>query len=388
MGLGRIARFGARGGLSSAARSIRPGQVPIGIDFGVSSLKLIQITGSEAPSLVAAAELMTPEDLLTDTAGRLRYQMEELPGLVKKAKFKSSRAACAIPASAMFCKHLQLAGGRDADWGSMVNQHVAHKMGCDPTALVCRHEVVNESAAGKSEVIAFAAARGLVDKLMQAVKSAKLSAVGMHAEQHAAMRGVRPGISAAEADKPESELIIDLGRETTKVCIARGERMLFARVIEFGGRHLDEAVVRQTQCTPSSALGRRLQLTSLEPAADREANAGGGAGGGTFVKAVTRQADLSEPMEILADEVGMCLRYHNAVSAKSPVTKIVFAGGEARHGAMCEELARRLRLPADVVDPLARIGRSGSERVSGVDFSEPQPGWAVAVGLCLCPTDL
>ena len=370
MGLGRFGKFGARGGLSSAARSIRPGQLPIGIDFGVSSLKVIQITGAEPPSLVAAAELLTPEDLLTDTAGRLRYQMEELPGLIRKTKFKASRAACAIPASAMFCKHLQLVGGKDANWSAMVNQHVAQRMGCDPSALVCRHVVVNEAGGGgRSEVIAFAAARALVDKLMASVKASKLSLVGMHAEHTAATRAVRPG---AAQDDEDAVLVIDLGRETTKVSIARGHEMLFARVIEFGGRHLDEAVVRQTQCALSSALGRRLALETLEPggAGEHEENPGGG----TFVKAVARPVDLAEPMEILADEIGMCLRYHNWVSPSESVGKIVFVGGEARHAAMCTELARRLRLPAEVVDPMARIGRPGSERVSGVDFGEPQPG--------------
>ena len=32
--------------------------------------------------------------------------------------------------------------------------------------------------------------------------------------------------------------------------------------------------------------------------------------------------------------------------------------------------------------------RTGVEPASGVDFKRAQPGWAVALGLCLSPTDL
>ena len=63
-------------------------------------------------------------------------------------------------------------------------------------------------------------------------------------------------------------------------------------------------------------------------------------------------------------------------------------GGESRVTAVCQHVARSLKLQAQLADPLARVARSGSEPVSGVDFKEPQPGWSVALGLALSPTDL
>ena len=66
----------------------------------------------------------------------------------------------------------------------------------------------------------------------------------------------------------------------------------------------------------------------------------------------------------------------------------MFVGGESSHEALCAEIARVLKLPAQAADPLARVGRSGNEPAEGVDLSSAQPGWAVAMGLCLSPTDL
>ena len=97
---------------------------------------------------------------------------------------------------------------------------------------------------------------------------------------------------------------------------------------------------------------------------------------------------FSEPLEILTDEIRMCIRYHDAMYKKQAVGSIVFLGGEARHRGLCQHIARVLRLPARVADPLARIIRDGSENTLGIEVGLSQPGWAVAVGLCQSPTDL
>jgi Tfp pilus assembly PilM family ATPase len=106
------------------------------------------------------------------------------------------------------------------------------------------------------------------------------------------------------------------------------------------------------------------------------------------VRPVAPEPDLSEPLEILADETSMCLRYHRMLFPDRPVEKVVFLGGQSRQRLVCEHLARSLRLAAQSVDPLARLARSGKVPSEGVDVTAPQPGWAAAVGMCLSPTDL
>ena len=99
-------------------------------------------------------------------------------------------------------------------------------------------------------------------------------------------------------------------------------------------------------------------------------------------------ADLSEPLEILTDEISMSLRYHESIFPDRKIDRAIFIGGEARHLGLCQHIARTLKLPAQVADPMAGVARTGDEPTLGVDFSEPQPGWATALGLCMSPTDL
>lgn len=84
----------------------------------------------------------------------------------------------------------------------------------------------------------------------------------------------------------------------------------------------------------------------------------------------------------------MCLRYHASLFPGRRVERAIFVGGEARHIALCQHVARVLRLPARVADPLAHVARAGKEPCRNIDFSVAQPGWAVPYGLGLCPADL
>ena len=378
--------------------SLRPGAMPVAIDFGAGSLKALQLSGGEPASLVAAAELATPEDCLYDPAKRLRWQIEALPKLVKQAKFKTPRAVCAIPSPLLFCKHMQFQKSDGVSTQDMLDAALPGQIGCDPSMLLTRHIEVEQSArAGRTEVICFAAGRELVARLMHAIKAAKLEPVGIHNEFTALLRAFAPKDNEAPDHTPT--LYVDLGRVSTNVMIASAGDMLFARTIGFGGLHLDQTITSQLKCSLSQARAERLKLTSLRPEAPQpEGETGEGDAPASqatpaspataTVSRVTRQIDLREPLEILVDEVSMCLRYQRSLMPDKPVGRVVFVGGESRHRPLCAEIARALRLPAQGADPMSRIARSGSEPCVDVDLSQAQPGWAVALGMCLSPTDL
>lgn len=382
-------RFAGLTALTDRLNAVKPiggVQPPVAVDFGVSALKVLQLGTGEPPSIVAAACLPTPADLIDQPAKRLRYQLDALPGLVRSGKFKSQRAVCAMPAGQMLCKHLKLHLPDGADESQLVASAIAGQMGCDPDALLCRHTLVGpKQSGGKSEVICFAASRDLVGRLMQALRSAKLEPVGIHSELHAMLRAFTSPAIGPQGEAPT--LYLDIGRSTTKVVIATGEQMLFARSISFGGADLDALVAKQMRCSLERARQHRVKMDRLDGGGE-PGGAGAGASGGVLLSAPKPKVDLSEPVEILTDEVLMCLRYYRGVHPDKPLERAVFVGGESSHEALCAEIARALKLPAQAADPLARVGRSGNEPAEGVDLSAAQPGWAVAMGLCLSPTDL
>ncbi len=373
--------------------------LPIAIDFGVGSLKVLQVSAGPPLSLVAAACVETPDDLLNDPAKRFEFQSLALPRVIKSGGFTSRRAVCAIPAGQGYCKHMQLAPGNDAVIAAQVRGAVSSQLGCDPGALIYQHIEVGPvdrggsggSAAGKTEVIAMAAPRDLVERCLTAIRGAKVEPVGMHGEVAALVRAM----ASIGPQEGTSSLFLDIGAGATKVAIAQGPRLQFARTIELGGRHLDHAIARQTRTDIAEARQIRLGLRDLSAAAGAGSAPAGAPTGGAAVAVAEgdytpRQAvrAVTEPLEILTDEVAMCLRYYESSFPGARPARVTFLGGEARHVALCARIARALKLPALAGDPMAGVARTGREPTRGVDLSMGQPGWAMVLGLALCPTDL
>jgi type IV pilus assembly protein PilM len=387
---------------------------PIAIDFGAGVLKVLQVAPGEPPALVAAATIDTPPELINDAQKRLAYQIDALPTLVKTVEIKGKRAVCSIPAGAALVKHMQFQPEPGVSIDDLVQSAIPAQLGCDPGALVYRHSTVAQ-VGRKTEVICMATARDTVERLMRAIKAAGLEPVGMHSEFHAVLRAF-DSITRRAEDAKLTSLYLDIGAGATKVAIANGRELAFARTIDLGGRHLDRAVAKQLKVDLAEARTVRLKMAELgrkplrTPVPAAMAAAPAGAHGGALVLEDRRQgaapagftpdlttqpmlnplgtADLSEPLEILTDEISMCIRYHESLFPDRKVGRTVFIGGEARHVGLCQHIARTLKLPAQVGDPMASVARTGEEPLTGVDFSQSQPGWTVALGLALSPTDL
>jgi type IV pilus assembly protein PilM len=381
------------------------GPSPIGVDFGASSLKVLQLTAQEAPSILAAACLETPEHLLTNPIRRLEFQIENLGRVLRGGGFRGRRVVCAIPSQFSVCKHLQMQRSEGMATDAVVASAMAQAMNCDAESLVTRQvEVPLPPGSGKSEIICMATARALVERLMDAVKHARFEPVGMHSEFHAAMRAFET-ITRRFDDFALTSLYIDLGFATTKIVIATGRQMVFARCLELGSRQLDEAVARHAGIDLAGARALRIEdarrievpMPVAVAATGDSINLGDRRGTGTGMEVIPDGppvapapggCDLREALEMLTDEIQLSIRYHASLFPNDRIGRVVFVGGEARNRATCRHIACVLRMQAQIGDPMARIPRCGTEPAVGVNMKEPQPGWTVPLGLCLSPTDL
>lgn len=415
---------GAGGGLSKFAEKLseRMGTnlglgntlgMPIAIDFGTGALKILQVNAGQPPSLQAIVSLETPQALIGDNKRRMEFQLSALPKLVKKGGFKGKRAVCSIPAWQTTCKHLQFPRQDGVPLAQLVAAAIPQQLGVDPASLVYRFiEVSNvERNNNKIDVVLIAVERAVVDRLMETLVDAKLEPVGIQSEFMCTVRAF-DDIHRRLEDNKANTLYLDIGASTTKVMITHGRTLVFARMIDVGGRHLDAAIAKQINCDEVTARGMRLALDQeteklFAPApgpasgaaapAQPEVDRRSGLTPAGLTDDITTQppvavapegTSLLEPLEIITDEVRLCLRYHASQFPGQKVDRIIFVGGESRHRGLTQHIARVLKLSAQIADPLARVARTGNESVLGIDLKQPQPGWAVALGLCLAPTDL
>ncbi|MBA4028627.1 MAG: hypothetical protein C0475_05755 [Planctomyces sp.] len=462
LGLGKLANIGLTGA----------GAPAIAVDFGTSSMKVLQLGPGEIPTILAASTLPTPLDLAGDVQKRLDYQIDNLARIVRTGGFLGRRIVFAAPAASTVCARLQVSSDGSTTLQANIAAALGAQVGCDARALSIRFEptpgttIEGKPRTGqKADVIAMALPTGLIERLMEALRKQRLEPVGIYPEAQALVRAF-DHITRRASDAALASMYVDIGSESTKVVIAHGTQPVFAKSVQFGGRMLDEAVSKQTGRAMAAARALRLaadQLTpdaqafpaavlSEDPPAPASADRGQGERFDALEAAQARaprraalsagaagkddphehdpapspgayerrgrvrsgpdapaeiefddaaaaglgavepvRLDLREQLEVLTEEMGMCLRYHDGSFTGRRVSRAIFVGGESRHTALCQHVARAMRLPAHVADPLARLNRPpvDAPTISPlVDLSQPQPGWAVAVGLGLSPTDL
>lgn len=406
-------------------RLLQPSGLPIGVDFGVGSLKLLQLSCGDQPTLISADAVPTPDELLNDASKRIDFQIEAFAKVAKKRGFRGKRAICSIPGANTFCKHLVLTKSDGVRLESLVAAEVAREVGCRPESLVCQHIEIpgttRSSTPGKLEVVCMAVGREIVNRLTAAFSHARCELVGIQPECLAVIRAF-DDITRRDSDAKVSTLYLDIGHGATNVIIAHGRDVVFTKSIQIGGLQFDAAIAERFRCTLAHARARRMACAEVVPpvrmpvpvaeavpvgaSARDNASAVGDAGAAPDRRlgqhppglslpvdhldeagASPPGVDLSEPLDCLADEVAMCLRYYESMFPWWRINRTIFVGGESKNRGLCQYIARRLKVGAQVADPLARVARTGKEPCSGVDLSEPQPGWAVPVGLCMSPSD-
>lgn len=421
---------------------------PIAIDFGAERLKLLQLApapGStasgapgEAPELVAAAQAVLPPEARHDPQLRREALIEALSKLLKSQPFKGRRAICSLPAFQTLSQNIEVTPSEGEALDMQVALHLRQRLNVQPERMIIRPFPVGMFArqgGNVQEVLCLAAPRDVVMGYIEIARQCKLDIVGMHSEAVAVLRAFD---HLQQEPNERAHCFIDIGAGTTKAMIAHGTRLVFAKTIQSGGHQAATSAaptnghaVAEPTVSQRGALDRPLSREA-SPEQSKSANAEANAddapragatglaaldaqmgnddsgiaawsappeenGSGRLVEheaatttaPAAKSAALGEDaLECIADELKLCLRHHQNMFPDAPVEKLIFLGGGAKNVENCQGIARRLRVAAQVGDPLARLARGKAAQSTGVNLDEPQPGWAVPFGLCLSEANL
>ncbi len=423
---------------------LKSNSVPIGIDFGYTAVKLLQIVPGDPHELIAAAQVDIPEHIRSDVAERSRFLRDALPAAIQNSKFRGKVAVCSIPAWQTFMQHLQVDKGNAASILNQVKSQLQATIGCDPERAVIRHiEVSDVFRHGQPmrEAICFAVSRDIVMNQVELLKKCKLEAGGLHGEPIALLNAYRH-LYRRDGDDQTTTMYLDLGNFDTRAMIGHGSVLRFAKTIPVGGRHFDQDIAKALNCDEQAAHVHRMQEIGAEGfAAPDHANVGesalgqsgemssGGVGGMLSVashtaaqtqpsqlaiaqserrhsgiprefralqdrvdddsttsqmgeKSLVREAMADGVLQIV-DELRMCVRYHRSLFPDREISRIILNGGESRDSELCRYIASILGLNAYVGDPLKRVQSTKTSQMREIGKLNEQPGWAVAIGLCL-----
>jgi type IV pilus assembly protein PilM len=414
---------------------LTPKSCPIGVDYGSDCLRMVQVqrSGTEL-KLIAAASADVPTHVRHDPNARLNFFVESARELLASGKFRGRQAVLGLPAASMFIQHLRMAKLDPDAMKKALPWELRGKLPIDPSHALLRHVIAGDVYEGqepKSEVIVIAAAKEMVNQLLAAAAKAKLDVTGMNVEPKALVDCFSQ-IYRRKSDENATSCYVDIGCVATRAVIAKGAQILFARVIPVGGDHFSRATAQAMKIKLEAAKLLRVKLaqsagpveepkerpapriaeaeTSEEnsfallsasvPTKRREADRVNEAAAASAVAVAVAEAPAAEdalsrearqveqayrePLARLVEELELCRRYYETTFPSAPIDRLIFVGGEARQKMLCQQIARSMGLAAQVGDPMVRL-KNTDVVIEAIDRRQPQPGWAVAIGLSMGP---
>jgi Tfp pilus assembly PilM family ATPase len=305
--------------------------------------------------------------------------------LLAQGGFDGRTVMLGLPAASMYIQHLRMDHMDSEQLRKSLPREARGKLPIDPSHAVLRHFVAGEvyvDQEPRQEVILLATHRQTVDQLLQSAEKARLDVVGMNVEPLAVL-DCFTHVYRRAADQETVNFFVDVGATGSRAFLTRGRQVLFARAIGIGGEHFSGAVAEAMKMGIDEAKALRVRLCDPQPAQP------------SFIASAPE--DESSPrqrmeqacqdlLKKLVAELDLCRRYYEATFPAKPVDRMIFIGGESHQRWLCQHIARELGLAAQLGDPMCRMSKScrlGPE--SGIDRRQPQPAWAVAIGLSMGP---
>jgi type IV pilus assembly protein PilM len=331
-------------------------------------LKIAQLQSSDGHrELIANAWAEVPGAEAPLDSSRLAGLTKVLKQTLRAGRFRGRNCIVSIPAGATFVHHVKIPKSAAGGIVPAIRSEVANKLPYPMSETVMRHVVAGEAfgeADPKQEVIVVCALRRDVENLAKALNKAGLNVKGVNIEPCAIVECFARLFRRA-SDSSRTILFVDIGYATTQVVFSQGARIVFARNLALGGRALDEAIAKKLEISADQAAQQRQLLASGQEAS---------------IDVEQAYQALEEPIGFVTEELVQCVRYYESVFRNQGIERSIFVGGQAFDRRLCQMIARKLNLPAQIGDPLVRIARSEGTTLTSED---PQPNWAVAIGLSL-----
>src|ERR1019366_3478505 len=312
-----------------------------------------------------------------------------------QGKFKGRRAVVGLPSAWTYVVNFRAAGTDDGAINGGLPIDWTRELG----DLHLRHIVAGELKGqdrSEWEVILMAAKKSHVDMLLAALGRARVDVRGLAVEM-TAMVDCFAHVYRRKADANSTSCYLDIGCQGSRVVIARGGRIVFMRSCPVGGDEMTAAVATRLKLHNEDARLLRHKLSHAQIASvDRPARPESAEGTLSLAPdeplyidqdtgiAMRVEKAISGPLYTIVEELQRCLGDHDATFPTAPVDRVVLCGGEARNRMVFKYISAALSVPTQVGDPMVRLSKS-AQAGSGIDRRQPQPMWAVSLGLAMGP---
>ena len=337
----------------------------IGLDIGSSAVRAVQLSGGRgAYTLDRLGQVLLPPGAVRD--GEIvdgDAVVEALQILMSRYKFKGRKVALGVANQQVVVRQVDLPALPEQQMREslpfQVQDYIPIPVEQAQMDFEILEEFANPDGTQMSRLLLVAAAREMVDRLLDVMRRAKLEPELLDLDAFALLRALVP----PEATSPDGsgELIVNVGSTVTNIVVHAGGTPRFVRILLMGGNAVTESLQNAFGVGWEQAEGMKAQ--PHQPG--------------------SQEAQLiAERAQRFIEEIRGSLDYYRAQGDSIQVQRVVLSGGGALLPGLAERLAEAVRLPVDRGHPMQslQIGKVG---LAPEQLAEAEPFLAVAVGLAM-----
>jgi len=357
--------------------------MPIGLDLGASTVRMLQFApASEGLKVQAAGQYTLPDEAHDESPQRYAELIVAVKTLLSEHPFAGRRAVISLPEAAVTYKNLRLPKMPPDELRQAITFEAGERfnLGTHDSASF-QHIVAGEVTQGEEtrhEVIVIAVKNEVLDAMMNLCSATELDPAAIDVSPSALARCFGR-FNRREVDSDSVRVFVDIGYANTKVLILCGNRIRFYKDLATAGRQLDEAVAAHLNISLAEAAKLRRQVNEPADESQSDQKLFGSSCRADIERAV---AEATRPvLDDLAKEIGLCQRYHSVTFRGSRSTELTLCGAAAHDTLIADRIADKLELHVTPADPLAGMDLAGCPALTRDD--QPLSEWAVAAGLAM-----
>ncbi len=298
----------------------------IGIDMGDDAIKMIQLShGEDGISLVAGGSRNRPVNMEPGSGDWQRWAVEAISDLTANNGFKGRDIIATMPASEILIEHVKISKS-DGDKSQDMLSKVKQKLSLESDSAVIRYIPTEED-----NCLVMLTEREKIDRHLAIYEKANLQIKAMGSWPVALMNTYTTFFGRRSIDLEAVVMLVDIGENRTSIVVCRHKKLLFARSIPIGASQL-----------------------------------------GTDEMANQLISELSDSRRQLA-----------STYRKVQIQRLIFLSPRIVDRNVCETIAQRMSIPAQMGDCLGAVEISVDWNGSGVDRRDSNINWATAFGLSL-----
>lgn len=339
-------------------------KVSVGLDIGVSSIKVVSLVKEEQFKLVSLGSIPVPSPgMLSEVETDLQNVAGAIKKLFEATKIDEKEVVVALPESKVFTRVIDdLPYLSDAELSSAIEYASEEFIPMPLSEVNLNWQILNRSSPkekdGKTMVLVVASPKNVVAKYINVLGMAGLKPRALETEIIAVSRSL-----VGNNPFSPSTLIIQMGAATTDFAIVSKGLIWLTRSISTGGQALTRALSQQFNFELSQAEQYKKVYGLLPDQLE-----------GKVFEA------LKPVVDIILGECKRVIQASDTKHPQNPIKRVVLSGGGAKMPGLVVYLANSLALEVQEADPWYLIGKDKSLIAK---LAQEAPSYSVAVGLAL-----